>query len=288
MGDRSTERSIFESFLRVRPDFAGELLRGWIQPPQDPPDILCMTISGRSIGVELGEWLNEDQMTNAKGLEAIQNSMLRAIGTQPDNRCGNIYYAWLSPLPKARVKPADATAFREEIFRLVEDVDRRWDQEPDWQSPQGCFFTDFTRYSTLRKYLQLVRFFPRRCYGGWPPKGRVTKRTWPAGCDWLTFRMPGGAYNQDAMLDALCDILARKIEKYEAKPPEVLMDDFYLLIHYNQALLYNTPVETVFFKFEDAARAGSEFIGDDPGVFGKVFLILALHPGEKIFQLYPA
>jgi len=288
MGDRAAEKNIFESLHRVKPDFAGELLRVWNQPKQDPPDILCTTASGRTIGVELGEWLNEDQIRDRKGLEAIQNSLLKAIGKQPDNGFENIYFAWPCPLPKARVKPADALALREEILKLAEGVDRRWDQELDWQSPQGCFFDDFTGYPTVGKYLQLVRFFPRRHYEGWPPYGRVVKRTWPAGCDWLVFRPAGGAYSQDAMVDALWAIIAKKIEKYEAKPPQVQMDDFYLLIHYNQAFLYNTPVETLFFKFEDAARAGSAFIGEDPGIFGKVFLMLAFQPGERVFQLYPA
>ena len=66
------------------------------------------------------------------------------------------------------------------------------------------------------------------------------------------------------------------------------MDEFHLLIHYNQALLFNSPVETFFFKFEDAARAGSAFIGDDPGILAKIFLIRAFRPGERVFQLYPA
>lgn len=288
MGDRAAEKNIFEAFLRVKPDFAGERLQGWNQPSQDPPDILCTSVSGRRIGVELGEWLNEDQMREAKGLEAIQNSILKAIGKQPDNNFENIYFAWLHARPKARVEPADASAFRQEILRLAQDVDCRWDQEAEWQSPQGCFFDDFTLYPTAGKYLQLMRFFPRQHYAGWPPNGRVVKRTWPAGCDWLVFRARGGAYSEDPMVDALCALITKKIEKYEAKAPQVQMDDFYLLIHYNQALLYNTPVETLFFKFEDAARAASAFIGDDPGIFGRIFLLLAFQPGERVFPLYPA
>jgi hypothetical protein len=288
MSDRIAEKNVFESFLRAKPDFAGELLRNWIQPTQDPPDILCTTTSGRRIGVELGEWLNEDQIRGAKGREAIQESVLKAIGTQPDNNFENIYFAFLHSRPKARVKPVDIPSFRHEILKLARDVDHRWDEEPDWQSPQGCFFEDFTQYPTVGTYIQLVRFFPRRHYEGWSLRGQEVKRTWPAGCDWLVFPMRGGAYSSDAMVDAMRSIIAKKIEKYEAKPPQQRMDDFYLLIHYNQALLYNTPVETLFFKFEDAARAGSEFIREDPGIFGKAFVVLAIWPGERVFQLYPA
>jgi hypothetical protein len=283
MGNPAAERQIFEAFLRAAPDFAGEALQDWKHPATDPPDILCTTISGRIIGVELGEWLSEDQMREAKGLESIQTSILEAIGEQPDNASQNIYYVWLHPRARARVKPADALAFRQEIFKVVSDVDLRWDQEEEWQSSQGCFVQDFAAYPTLAKYLQSLTFFPRRqCR----PDGAI-ERTWPPGVPWLTFRAPGGAYSEVAMVEALCALLAKKSEKYEAKPPQAQMDDFYLLIHYNQALLYNTPVETLRFKFADAARAGTAFIADDPGIFNKIFLLLAIEPGERVFQLYP-
>jgi len=92
MSDRAGERILFELFLKTNPNFAEEPIREWTQPGQDPPDILCLTSSGRRIGVELGEWLNQRQMTEAKGREAIQDSILAAIGRQPDNGLENIYY----------------------------------------------------------------------------------------------------------------------------------------------------------------------------------------------------
>jgi hypothetical protein len=288
MGDRIAERMLFEVFLETNPDFAGESIRDWTQPGQDPPDILCITVSGRRIGVELGEWLNQGQMTEAKGREMIQNSILAAIGNQPDNNLENIYYAWMHPRQRARVKPEDMDKFRSEILRLTSHIDRRWEQEPDWCSPQGLLYRDFSPFPTVGKYLDGLTFFPRLQYVGWPPNGQIKKRQWPAGCDWLVFRCNGGAYSERSSVAALRDIIARKIAKYTSKPPQIQMDGFCLLIHYNQALLYNTPLETLAFKYDDAARVASEFIGDDPGAFQKVFLLLAIEPGQKVFQLYPA
>lgn len=283
MGNPTAERTIFEAFLRAMPDFAREKLRDWTRAPIDPPDILCTTVSGRTVGVELGEWLNEEQMHEAKGLEAVQDSITKAIGVQPNNACQNIYYAWLHPRPRVRVRPTDSTAFREEIFKLVADADRRNDPDP---APQGWPFQDFGgSYPTVQKYLLSITFFPRR---QWHPDGSITDRTWPAGVDWLTFSSWGGAYNEEPMVNALCSLIAKKIEKYDLKPPRARMDEFHLLIHYNQALLYNTPVETLRFKFADAARAGAELIRDDPGIFDKVFLMLATEPEQRVFQLYPA
>jgi hypothetical protein len=287
MGDRNAEKIIFEAFLGSKPDFAGEAIGSWEQPDQDPPDILCLTASGRRIGVELGEWLNEEQIREAKGSEAIQDSILTAIGPQPTNDTENIYFAWLHPRPKARVKPADVPAFRSEILDLVREVDTRWESEPFWQSPQGCQYQEFAAYPAVGKYLRYVRFFPRLHYVGWPPQGQMEKRTWPEKCDWLIFPARGGAYSKEPMVNALLSIITKKIEKYEAKPPTVPLDEFHLLIHYNQAWVYNTPVETPFFKYKDAARAAVESVGDDSGPFSRIFLFLALRPGEEIFQLFP-
>ena len=59
---RQRERQVFEWFLELQPQFAGEPLRSWRQPDDENefPDIEAVTTSGRRIGVELGEWLNED------------------------------------------------------------------------------------------------------------------------------------------------------------------------------------------------------------------------------------
>ena len=111
---------------------------------------------------------------------------------------------------------------------------------------------------------------------------------WPTGCDWLVFPARGGFYSPDPMVDALLRIITKKIEKYEAKPPAIPLDAFCLLIHYDQAWEWNSPVETPDFKFEDAAATAADFVGDDPGSFDKIFLFIALQPGERLFQLYPS
>lgn len=287
MGDRAAEKAIFEFFVKTLPNFAGESLREWVQPSQDPPDVCCVTVSGQRIGIELGEWLNQSQITRAKGLEAIEESIVTAIGPQPDNDLGNIYFGWIHARPRVRVKPADTQSFRSEIFALAREIDSRWESEPAWWSPQGVHYDDFARYPVVGKYLTAITFFPRLHYVGWPPHGQMQKRQWPSGEDWLIFPENGGAYSEGSSVDALLTILAKKVARYASKPSQIQMDAFYLLIHFNQGLLYNTPVETPFFKYEDAARVASEFISDDPGVFDKIFLLLAFEPGQRVFQLYP-
>ena len=277
MGNPVAEKNTFAAFLAAVPEFAGEAVQNWCQPKEDPPDVLCTTTSGHQVGLELTGWLDDGQIADAKSTESIEDTIRKAIRPEPPNNTEHIHLAWLLTLPKARVKPADAGTFRTELLQLVDEVDSRWNGEEDWQSPQGCWWRDFSRYPTLGKYLSEVRFFPRSAF-----------RTWSStkgGQHWLTFPMPGGAYSEESMVAALKGRLAGKIQKYAARPGS--LDEFDLLVHYDLAWAYNSPVETLTFKFADAARAGADFIGDDPGAFDRIFLFVPHNETQKVFQLYP-
>jgi len=78
---KNEERVVFEAFLILEPTFAGEMIASWHVAELDPPDILCSTVSGRTIGVELGEWLQPEEMKASKRREAISGQLLNAIGS---------------------------------------------------------------------------------------------------------------------------------------------------------------------------------------------------------------
>lgn len=118
MGNPVAEKTTFAAFLAAAPDFAGEAVQNWCQPVQDPPDVLCTTVSGRQVGLELTGWLDEDQIADAKNTESIEDSFRKAIQPDPPNNTEHIHFAWLLTVPKARIKPADATAFRSALLRL--------------------------------------------------------------------------------------------------------------------------------------------------------------------------
>jgi hypothetical protein len=103
----------------------------------------------------------------------------------------------------------------------------------------------------------------------------------------LYSRHEGELIAEHDMVHALLRVLCKKIEKYKNRPPTSTLDEFHLFMHYDKAYIYNTPVKTVWFKFEDAAQAARRFIKLDPGQFNKIFLFFALDPGEKVFQLFP-
>src|SRR6266540_6422075 len=93
MAKREYEAAIFDAFLKLKSDFSGERIVDRKQPTDEKefPDVICTTESRRRVGVEIGEWLNEEQLTRAKSMEHAQASLLSAIGPQGDNKTDNIY-----------------------------------------------------------------------------------------------------------------------------------------------------------------------------------------------------
>jgi hypothetical protein len=283
MSKRERERAIFEAFLRVAPDFAGEQIVEWKQPEDERefPDIVCTCASGR-VGVELGEWLHEDQIRAAKGREHIQKSILRAVGEQGENQTNNIHAIYLFPKPKARIKPTDAASFRSQLFRYIEEIDQRWPNERFWQSPQGyrASHEELASYPVLQKYLNGAHFDPSERYEGQPPHGHRIKRRRPAGQNWIRFWMRGGSFSEDPMLQSLLELLSEKKEHYGGSGTG--FDHLCLIIYYHSAVIYNSPAETLHFKFPDAVQAAKQFIGDDPEPFDTILLFIAVNEGRVL------
>lgn len=53
---------------------------------------------------------------------------------------------------------------------------------------------------------------------------------------------------------------------------------------YNLAVLYNSPVEALNFKFDDVVQVAKQFIGDEPKPFDDTFLFLAINDG-RVFRI---
>jgi hypothetical protein len=277
VGNPALERAAFRGFLDAEPLFAGEAISEWDLAPSDPPDVLCKTSTGRRVGLELTGWLNEDQIAAAKGIDAAQGTFLRAIAPEPPNDTEEVGMVWLSPRAKARVKPADAGPFRAELLRLVQDVDAAWSKPGGRPSPQGERRNVFSQYPMLARYLEQVKFFPRYAFGSGPfLKG---------GRHWLTFPCRGGAYSSEPMVEALKERIADKVGRYGQRPGD--LEEFDLLVHYDLAWEYNTPVETPAFSYADAASEAADFIDGDPGVFDKIFVFVPHAEGKTVFRVYP-
>ena len=271
MGNPTEEKTVFASFIKEEPMFAGAAVMGWDLVPIDPPDIECDLEDGRTVGVELTSWLDEIQMGQAKRKEILERPFEKLLMWEPNNT-ENFGLVWLSA--KKRLRSSDEQAFRSELLSLVDQLDKRWPTERDWQSPQGFLWNDFAGFSTLKKYLDAMSIYPR--VGRTKTKGQI---------GWLTFPMKGGVDSPDSMVDALFDCLQAKVNKYSAKPPNV--NEFHLLVHYDQAFAYNSPVEAIGFGYEDAVAAVLARIGSAVGVFDRIFVYVSVNDGQKVFRMYP-
>jgi hypothetical protein len=66
------------------------------------------------------------------------------------------------------------------------------------------------------------------------------------------------------------------------------MDEFYLLVHYDKAWEYNTPVLGIDFGYAEAVLAAAKRIGSAVGMFERIFVFVPIADGEKVFRIYPA
>jgi hypothetical protein len=85
------------------------------------------------------------------------------------------------------------------------------------------------------------------------------------------------------MFKPLREIVAEKVGRYGAKRSG--FDDLSLLVIYNRAAIYNSPAETPFHTFDDAAAELKQLIAENRGPFDRVFLYIALEPG-RVLQVW--
>src|SRR5260370_32638930 len=273
---RPDEQQAWNGFLSAEPKFAGEEIASWVSGP-DPPDVLCTTVSGRTVGVELTKWVERDQLESGKGRERIENTYLRIVASEQEQRPDRI--GWILLYDKhRRVKPKDEAQLRQELYACIAEQTAL--SEPDWDDPQGAPVRDFApRYSTLAKYLDSIWILPRDRLKYLEPGGT-----------WIMFEGLGGAYTRESTIQAVLDRIYAKIDDYEDRNLQAqhALDQLHLLCHYaDEALLYNSPTHTVGFGYTDLAAKVAEVLGEDHGVFDKIFLF---HPWEtqKVMQVDPS
>jgi len=283
------EKLIFDSFLKVCPDFAGEPIEDWdvveewyvkraLAPPTRPfdkrPDIIAVTALGKRIGIELKSWVDREQIAEARKQERIRDSILKAIGEQPPNETKHIGYVWLFA-KQVRFDARDAAEFRRQLFSLIEQVDRDWPQRPDWDQESDIKRDDkcdFAAFPALQKYLVSVALHAR-------PEFEE---------NWIHFPSRGGAYSPHDMLATLSSALTshKNDDRYEHLKDQVGLDEVYLLVHYDfKAFAYNTPLDAPNFGFKEAAEFASNVLDGDGGYFDQIFLFHFLWGEEEAYRI---
>jgi hypothetical protein len=265
---RDHERALFKAFLEIEPEFCGERLESWAQPEDenDFPDIRGKSVSGKSVGVEIGEWLNEDEIGAAKRKEKTEAAFLEAIGDQGANPTQHVKYVWLYPGPKGRISPADAQAFREQLFGFILECDALWPKEKYWGVGAVFSAKELAAYPMLAKYLSGIKLHPAREEGKWER-------------NWITFPVNAGFFDQETMLGPLRELVREKTGRYGKKTG---FDDLTLLAIYNQACMYNSPAETPLHSYENAVAELRRLFAENRGAFDRVLLYIALVPGRVL------
>jgi hypothetical protein len=276
MGNPAEEKLVFESFLLAAPLFGEADVVDRPQPGNDPPDIECKLVNGRKIGIELTSWLDRKQITRAKPKEYWEISIREAIKPVPPNETEHIHVFRM--FPKRTMRGTDAAAFRRELLKLTEEIDQQWSSGGEWDTPQGFLWHNFSTYPILGEYLEAVDIQTRI------PSLPTTMEKGDLG--WITFPMRGGGYSPDWMVDALCECIWAKIAKYSEKPAGV--DEFHLLIHYDRAFHYNTPVIGIDFGYAEAVQAAAARVGSTVGAFEKIFVFVPINEKQQVFRMYPA
>jgi hypothetical protein len=271
---RNEEKAVFEAFLDLRPDFAGEPIERWQLAESDPPDVVCWSRSGKTIGVELVEWLHEGEMSAGKKRESAEQHILDAIGEQPLNTSKYFKLVILHPRGCAQnIGRGEKAPFRAALIDLVADVDRRWPDEPSWHYARGCRIKDLKGWPPLDKYLNMVHFVPgERDYG--------------EAFNWIVTPGHVDTFDDATMVKPLPKVLSKKIAKYRARPMSTCCDDLGLLVYFSQGVKYNSPFATPRRPLEKLVGDVCLALPQDHRVFRFGYLYLAIRPEERVFRLW--
>jgi hypothetical protein len=225
------------------------------------------------VGVELGSWLDQEQMGLRRRRERIEADILAAIGEQPENSTQHFRFVLLHPKDTVRMHELNPIRFREELLALIAQVDCEKPANRRFESSE-IIEPSQTSYPTVAKALRSIQFFRRR-EGDNPAPG----------IPWIIFRTWNGQHPR-SMVTTLQKRLSEKCKKYRKNDGLKSFSEFVLVVHYDQALLYNSPVYTPD-GFKDVIAEARISLGGNPGAFTRIFVLIAVEPGARVLRLYP-
>jgi hypothetical protein len=120
----AVEQKVFGNFVGILPNFAGRAVTS--APGPNPPDFMCVDSVGVRIGVELSEWLHEDQIARERPAYRREREFLSVIDSRnvpPPKNIGNL---WIFGRERIRLNPSDASQFRSQLYALIAHLDVNW------------------------------------------------------------------------------------------------------------------------------------------------------------------
>jgi hypothetical protein len=254
------EKSIFEAFLLANPQFAGDRICSWkLAAPNDPPDVICATESGKTVGIEIAQWAHQREMAAGKAREAVEQTIRDAIGSQPPNTSENFELVVFFAREKVGLPFADHASFRIALLELIGRVDRSW---PEKFSTSSYGFSDLAKFPPLGKYLMQVQF--------------VAGTSSASPVEWIVPVRWMDTFDSRTMLAPLLGILEKKAEKCrKLKTPS---DSLHLVIAYDQAVGYCSPVAM---PMDAMIKEMALALDASPNPFRSVFVL----KGARVYQV---
>ena len=260
MASAAVELKVFNKFRDAFPKLGIHSFK--CAPGPNPPDFICVAAGGARIGVELSEWLDEQQIAHQRPQYQREHEFLRLIDSrsvEPPTNIGNI---WVFEHEGIRLRPADSEEFKKQLYAFVRELDRRWSDLEGHDDSQGLDVDTFPSYPMVAKYLGSLR-----CWS------QATFRT-HAGNEWMSFMPHGGGYDEESAFDALKESLARKTAMYTTLHKDQNLAELHLLLYYDQGFLYNTPFDVPDWGFNEIAAALANVAAQNHGVFDHIYLFI--------------
>lgn len=156
---KSEEEAFFKMFVTTHPEFLG--LKTWVPGPE-PPDVIIMDNQSRRLGIELTEWLDDQQATPSISDSENQYQCLAVLDTENSPPPQHFQQAQIWFCGGKRLSQRDRTSFRREFYALVSEIDSTWQQQMAGTAQK--IWNDFSNYPILRKYIRFIRFEDRMPY----------------------------------------------------------------------------------------------------------------------------
>ncbi len=304
LSQKQHELAVFRRFVEAYRSFGVQVE---YQPAsEEPADILAKLENGDEIGFQLGEWLEPSQAATAKRKEKLRTALQKVLSASSPEEPRNLACVAIE-VKGTTFQDKDADEFKNDFSRLISEVD---------QGCQDCWaMTEFSAYPTLQKYVLSVLFSPRGSYReriigenldkAWSDletrrlllQFHEDAKTWAEAQGlnishdvqaprWIQFATDGGASSSENAIQALTRIIGKKISHYGKSESR----DIRLVIYYDEAVLYNSPYhDQKYERFEDVAQEAARFLAKKTFLpFTKIYLLNALSPGPKAFEVWPA
>jgi len=251
------EAGIFASFLEAAPDFAGEQIAEWKHNRNNSPDIVCIDRLGKRIGVEMTEWLHEQQTRDFSRWEKVIRDL-----EFPGDWTIDLY---LDPFGRD-CDVTDRARLVAEISRIIkEEISRPtvWDSGLLSFALSGIALAG--RAPIAAKYCNVIA-------GHKPGSGRLILQG-------------GGAFSPDDAALALKTVISKKASKasYSKLKQSLGLRALYLLVFYDIAILKNTPNLDV--DVERAASSAVSALTAFDTIFVLMFPGADVNSGRTVYRL---